>query len=60
MEQLGDSALMLRLYCFIDEVGKGVSTRSEMYVEIVRRFAEAGIAIPFPQRDIHMIGEADT
>ncbi|MBY6217345.1 mechanosensitive ion channel family protein [Qipengyuania aquimaris] len=59
MEQLGDSALMLRLYCFIDEVGKGITVRSEMYVEIVRRFAEAGIAIPFPQRDIHMIGKGE-
>jgi small-conductance mechanosensitive channel len=56
MEQLGDSALMLRLYCFIDEVGKALSTRSEMYVEIVRRFGEAGIAIPYPQRDLHIVG----
>lgn len=58
MEQLGDSALMLRLFCFIDEVGKGLTVRSEMYVEIVKRFAEAGIAIPFPQHDVHMIGKA--
>lgn len=54
MEQLGDSALMLRLYCFVDEVGLGLKVRSHMYMEIVRRFAEAGISIPFPQRDINL------
>lgn len=54
MEQLGDSALMLRLYCFVDEVGLGLKVRSQMYVEIVRRFAEAGITIPFPQRDVNL------
>ena len=57
MEELGDSALMLRLYCFVDEVGIALSARSAMYVEIVRRFADAGISIPFPQRDIHLYGK---
>lgn len=58
MEQLGDSALMLRLYCFIDEVGKARGVISEMYVEIVRRFAEKGISIPFPQREIAVVTDA--
>ena len=56
LEQLGDNALMLRLYCFIDEVGKAGSTKSEMYVQIVRKFAEHGISIPYPQQEITLKG----
>lgn len=55
MEQLGDSALLLRLYCFIDEVGKALTTKSEMYVCIVEKFRERGIVIPFPQREISVL-----
>ncbi len=61
LEQLGDSALMLRLYCFIDEVGKAGTTKSEMYVQIVRKFAEHGISIPYPQQEITLKGtQTDT
>ncbi len=61
LEQLGDSALMLRLYCFIDEVGKAGATKSEMYVQIVRKFAEQGISIPYPQQEITVKGtQTDT
>jgi len=52
MEQLGDSALLLRLYCYIDEVSQAIATRSEMNVRIVEQFRASGIAIPFPQREI--------
>lgn len=55
MEQLGDSALLLRLYCFIDEVSSSVATKSEMYVRIVEKFRERGIAIPFPQREVSVV-----
>ena len=55
MEQLGDSALLLRLYCFIDEVGQALTTKSEMYVRIVEKFRERGIVIPFPQREISVL-----
>lgn len=52
MEELGDSALLLRLYCFIDDVSASLKARSDMYVEIVERFKQAGIAIPFPQSEV--------
>lgn len=55
MEQLGDSALLLRLYCFIDEVSAGLATKSEIYVRIVERFRDQGIGIPFPQREVSVI-----
>lgn len=52
MEELGDSALLLRLYCFIDDVSASLTARSDMYVEIVERFKQAEITIPFPQSDL--------
>ncbi|WP_095012682.1 mechanosensitive ion channel family protein [Tsuneonella mangrovi] len=52
MEELGDSAVLLRLYCFIDDVGATLSAKSEIYVEILKRFSERGIVIPFPQSEV--------
>ena len=52
MEELGDCALLLRLYCFIDDVSASLTARSDMYIEIVERFKQAEITIPFPQTDL--------
>lgn len=52
MEALADSALAVKLLVFIDDVGNSVSVRTDLYVEILKRFHEAGIDIPFPQRDV--------
>ena len=52
MEALGDSALLLRLYCFISDVSSSVSTKSDLYIEIVDQFRQASIEIPFPHQDV--------
>lgn len=57
MEQLGDSALLLRLYCFVDDVSQSITAKSEIYREIVERFRERGISIPFPQREVAILRE---
>lgn len=54
MEQLGDSALALRLYCFVHDISMGLSTKSQLYVQIVEEFRKAGIEIPFPQSDVYV------
>ena len=54
MEALADSALSLKLLVFINDVGNSVTTRTELYVEILKRFQAAGIDIPFPQRDVQI------
>jgi len=56
LEDFGDSALMLRVDYWLDislqDNSRQVS--SEIRLSIDKRFAEHGIAIPFPQRDVHL------
>jgi potassium efflux system protein len=50
----GDSALNLELRFFVRDVNQRVTVRSEMNFAIDAAFREAGIEIPFPQRDLHL------
>ena len=51
----GESSVDLSLRAWTGRSDQWVQTRSEILIEIGRRFAEAGIQIPFPQRDLHII-----
>jgi len=50
----GDSSLDFELRCFIREVDMRLRTQSDLNYAIERKFREAGIEIPFPQRDVHV------
>lgn len=50
----GDSSLDFRLHAWISDYSLGLATQSALRVAIVRQLKEAGIEIPFPQRDIHI------
>jgi len=50
----GDSALEFELRVRILRIPKRFDVTSEINFEIDRRFREAGIQIPFPQRDLHI------
>ena len=50
----GESALNFELRAWTDRVGEWVLIRSELTVAVNAALANAGIAIPFPQRDIRM------
>jgi len=50
----GDSSLDFELRCWIPRYEEGFSVRSQLWVAINRKLAEAGIEIPFPQRDLHL------
>ncbi len=52
----GDSALNFELRCFIRDIRNWPFVRSDLNFEIDRSFRAAGISIPFPQRDVHIIG----
>ncbi|AUB80521.1 mechanosensitive ion channel domain-containing protein [Candidatus Thiodictyon syntrophicum] len=57
--EFGDSAVILRVeYCvhFLGPVGR-TAVRSEVNRRIWYGFQTAGISIPFPQRDLHVIQE---
>ena len=49
----GESSLDFELRCIIRDVDRRLSTRSELNLAIDAAFREAGIEIPFPQRDLH-------
>ena len=53
-EEFADSSLNLYLRCFLPDMDGRVKTTTELNIEIDRRFKEAGIEIPFPQRDLHL------
>ena len=50
----GASSLDFELRCWIPRYEEGFSMRSELWVAINRKLREAGIEIPFPQRDLHL------
>ncbi len=54
----GDSALEFELRVRILRIPRRFDVSSELNFEIDRRFREAGITIPFPQRDVHVIPPA--
>jgi small-conductance mechanosensitive channel len=52
--EFGDSALAFELRCYIHNIDERVRVVSDLNFAIDRAFREAGIEIPFPQRDLHM------
>jgi small-conductance mechanosensitive channel len=53
---LGDSSLDFKLRVWIQDADNLLTVKSQLYHEIFKRFREKGIAIPFPQRDLHLYG----
>ncbi len=57
--RFGDSGIDLELGVWIDDPENGVlGIRSELYLDIWRAFREAGIEIPFPQREVRILPDA--
>ncbi len=56
-----DSGINLELGVWVDDPEKGVARlRSELYAGIWHAFREHGIEIPFPQREVRLLGETKT
>jgi len=53
-KEFGDSSLNFEIRVFVKDISARFKIRSEMLQEIDARFREAGIEIPFPQRDLHL------
>lgn len=52
--RFGENALEFELHSWIADVKDQLSVRSNLCQEIARRFHEAGLQMPFPQRDLHL------
>lgn len=53
-EDFADSSLALTLRCYLPDVNNRLSAQHDIRTAIDRKFKEAGIEIPFPQRDLHL------
>lgn len=58
LDSLGDSAINLKALCFVENVNQRQSVRSDLYFAILKELEKAGIAIPFPQREIRLRSDA--
>jgi potassium efflux system protein len=50
----GDSSIDFELRVWISDISKRLKVRSELGQAVDAHFREAGISIPFPQRDLHL------
>ncbi len=56
-----DSGINLELGVWVEDPDQGLAgLRSELYAAIWRSFRESGIEIPFPQREVRVIGAVKT
>jgi potassium-dependent mechanosensitive channel len=54
LENFGDSSLDFALLCWIAEPPADDEVASDLRLAILAAFRERGVAIPFPQRDLHI------
>lgn len=53
----GESCLEFELRCFIGDTDRYLDVRSDLHFAVDHAFREAGIVMPFPQRDVHLQGD---
>jgi small-conductance mechanosensitive channel len=53
----GNDALQFEVYCGIANLTRAGVVRSDLHFEILKRFRAAGIVIPFPQREVRLVGD---
>ncbi|MBV2135373.1 MAG: hypothetical protein B6D72_14160 [gamma proteobacterium symbiont of Ctena orbiculata] len=54
-EAFGDSSLTLLLRAYLGSMDNRLATITALHEGINNKFLEAGIEIPFPQRDLHLV-----
>jgi potassium efflux system protein len=56
----GDSSLDFKLRAWVENFDDGYSTRSDIAVAVQEALDAAGIGVPFPQRDLHLVSVSPT
>jgi len=59
LRSFGDSAWNMKLLVWVGDVKDKYAVTNQLNQSIVRKFAEYGIEIPFPQRDLHVRSSID-
>jgi small-conductance mechanosensitive channel len=55
VDGFGDNSVDFRLLIWTLDIDNWLNTRSELSASIYNALDEAGISIPFPQRDLHIV-----
>jgi potassium-dependent mechanosensitive channel len=55
--RFGDSALEFELRCVVANVDQSLNVSSDLHFTILKRFRAACIGIPYPQREVKIIGD---
>jgi potassium efflux system protein len=53
-ETFGDSSLNFAVRFFLEKLDQRIEVTHQVNTAIARAFQEAGIEVPFPQRDLHV------
>ena len=53
-QDFADSSLNFEIRAFLADISKGLQVRTDLRFAIDAAFREAGVEIPFPQRDVHV------
>jgi len=56
----GDSAINFQLGWVVRNIGDGARVKSDICFSILAKFAEYGIEIPYPRRDVHVFTARDS
>ncbi|NDY94946.1 mechanosensitive ion channel family protein [Wenzhouxiangella limi] len=59
MRGFGDSSLDFELLCWVNHPSQRGLVSHELYIKVYKELGQAGIEIPFPQRDVWMRGKAE-
>jgi small-conductance mechanosensitive channel len=55
----GDNALDFELRCIVANVENALTVKSDLHFEVLARFRAGGIAIPYPQHEVRLLGGED-
>ncbi len=56
--RFGPSSLDFEMRFYLSDLSDGMETRNNLRIEILRRFREEGISIPYPHQELHIVRDS--